>query len=598
MTSTEKAFKDAIDIAITEESKAQKKFNQLAIARLLLFAIALVLGWMGLQNTSPYYFLGAFVFLALFLILMRKQQESKKQRDFQKNIQLVNIDELVRQSMKFSSDDNGIQYSDRLHPYLSDLDIVGKHSVFNLLNRTHTSIGSKRLSQWLSSPAEIGVILERQEASEEFSREMQWRQTWQATALLYKNSPQQIDSLREWATTPLAPSLSSILKFRWWSLLSFALILGWLTGYIPFWIIIINTVAQSVFLKRFNQAVQEITDQTYKLGNTISTYSALFKTTENAPFKSKWWKQLPDISNKSISPALNQLASQFSLLDFRMNPYFLILIGIPSLWDLHCLAKLEKWKKNYGSKLEIWLNTLAEIEAMNSIAGYRFAHPHYSVPQPVWNENIYIETAECGHPLIAADRRISNDFSMKGDGQTCLITGSNMSGKSTFLRTIGVNLVLAQTGAVVCAKNFKFSPALVFTSMRTQDSLEENTSSFYAELKRLKQLIELSGQAKEIPIFYLLDEILKGTNSADRHLGAQALIEQLHPLAAGGMVSTHDLELGEWGKKIPYVTNCHFNSDVENGKLIFDYRLKQGICQSFNASELMRMMGIEVPESD
>ncbi len=595
MNLPESAFKEAVSNAAREETLAGQKFNRLALARLILFVAALVLGWLGIQYVSSY-FIGALLAFVVFLMLMRRQQQHKRQRDFHKNIQLVNQDELNRLQMKFTGENTGQQYSDNNHPYLSDLDIMGKHSVFNLLNRTQTATGSHRLAQWLSKPADIGVILERQAASEEFSREMAWRQSWQATAMLYKDATQQIDALKEWAAKPLDPSLSAILKYRWWSVAALLLIAGWIAGFVPFWIVLLNIAAQSIFLKRFNQTVQEITDQTYKLGNTIQAYSALFGCAENAPFESKWWKQLPDISDKRISHALGSLASQFSLLDFRMNPYFLICIGLPTLWDLHCLARLEKWKQTHGSGLDNWLNTLSEIEAMNSLAGFRFANPEYTLPEPVWNEGIQIEALSCGHPLIPAHQRVVNHFSMQGMGQTCLITGSNMSGKSTFLRTIGVNLVLAQTGAMVCAQRFIFSPALVFTSMRTQDSLEENTSSFYAELKRLKQLIELAGQAKGIPVFYLLDEILKGTNSADRHLGAQALIRQLHPLEASGMVSTHDIELGEWGTSIPYVTNYHFSSDVAEGRLLFDYTIKPGICQSFNASELMRMMGIKMDD--
>jgi len=593
MISIENAFNDATNKARITEAAAQKRFNSLAFARLILFATILILCWLGIQ--TPYYFVGAALLLAIFLILMRSQQESKKLRDFQKNIQKVNADELNRLLLKFRNNENGRQYNDAAHPYLSDLDIMGKHSVFNLLNRTHTAIGSDRLARWLSAPAEIGTILERQVAAKEFSNELVWRQSWQATAMLHKEAHQEVGALKEWVSQPLDPALTSILKFRWWGILAILLIIGAIAGYIPFWIVVINTALQSLFLKRFHATVQNITDQTYTLGNTIQAYSALFQCTETATFRSKWWQQLPDISNKRISPALKDLSKLFSLLDFRMNPYFLILIGIPTLWDLHCLARLEKWKSTFGPRLDSWLDTLAEIEAMNSLAGYQFAHPQYVTPEPVWDSRIKIETEACGHPLIASQQRVVNDFAMEGTGQTCLITGSNMSGKSTFLRTIGINWILAQTGAVVCAQKFIFTPAFIFTSMRTQDSLEENTSSFYAELKRLKLLIELADKARDLPVFYLLDEILKGTNSSDRHLGAQALIKQLQPMAASGMVSTHDLELGEWGENIPYVKNYHFSSDVSEGKLFFDYTLKQGICKSFNASELMRMMGIQVP---
>jgi DNA mismatch repair ATPase MutS len=219
---------------------------------------------------------------------------------------------------------------------------------------------------------------------------------------------------------------------------------------------------------------------------------------------------------------------------------------------MHCLASLEDWKAAHHQHLTDWLNVLADTEAMNSLAGHAFANPEYVVPAVSDASEVTIAATSLGHPLIPAAKRISNDFAMQGTGKTILVTGSNMSGKSTFLRTIGLNLVLAQMGAVVSAGAFACSPVRVFSSMRTQDSLEESTSSFYAELKRLRKLLELADEQAHAPVFYLLDEILKGTNSADRHRGAEALIRQLHAKTASGMVSTHDLELGEWGATETY----------------------------------------------
>jgi DNA mismatch repair ATPase MutS len=317
------------------------------------------------------------------------------------------------------------------------------------------------------------------------------------------------------------------------------------------------------------------------------------KKAESAPYQSAWWRSRKERIAGS-SAALATAGNLFEKLDYRNNPYFAIFVGIPTLWDMHILNGLENWKAAHHAHLTEWLDLLADTEAMNSLAGHAFANPDYTVPQVKDSPEVTIVANGLGHPLIPAAKRISNNFAMQGTGKTILVTGSNMSGKSTFLRTIGLNLVLAQVGAVVSAGAFACSPVRVFSSMRTQDSLEESTSSFYAELKRLRKLLLLADEQHQAPVFYLLDEILKGTNSADRHRGAEALIRQLHAKKASGMVSTHDLELGEWGATETYIHNFHFRSDVENGQLHFDYRLHEGICRSFNASELMRMMGIAI----
>ena len=229
---------------------------------------------------------------------------------------------------------------------------------------------------------------------------------------------------------------------------------------------------------------------------------------------------------------------------------------------------------------------------------------HLTLPPTLLSDQFVLEITSAAHPLAAQTNSVANSLIVRGSGKTVLITGSNMSGKSTFLRTVGTNVVLALAGAVVRAERFWCSPVQVFTSMRTQDSLEESTSSFYAELKRLQTLIGLTagheaqmtspGDEAPLPVLYFLDEILKGTNSADRHRGAEALIRQLHQTTASGFVSTHDLELGQLTDADGFVRNYHFQSELTNGELVFDYKLRDGICQSFNASQLMRAIGIEM----
>mgnify|MGYP000966064084 CR=1 FL=1 len=433
----------------------------------------------------------------------------------------------------------------------------------------------------------------RQEASVEFKNHPQQRQTWEATALLHEHAAQQVGAFRVWASETLDEDLTKSLKWRFWPLVTLAIFVLYVASILPGWVVLLSLTWHAVLLKRFQPTIESVAGRTTALGFTLTAYSELLELAEKAPYASRWWIQRKSMIDGSAR-ALKEVGALFEKLDYRNNVFFSLFVGIPSLWDLHCIAALEKWKKTHHVRLTEWLDVLADTEAMNSISGHAFSYPQYCIPQVTWDNGVNIQAKNMGHPLIQPEKRISNDFAMNGMGQTILVTGSNMSGKSTFLRTIGLNIVLAQMGTVVSANQFSCSPVRVFSSMRTQDSLEENTSSFYAELKRLRQLLEMAEEPHQAPVFYLLDEILKGTNSADRHRGAEALIKQLHPKNSAGFVSTHDLELGEWGATENYVHNFHFRSDMENGKLHFDYKLHAGICRSFNASELMRMMGIDM----
>ncbi|WP_052353510.1 MutS-related protein [Dyadobacter tibetensis] len=586
-------FQTRLNQALSEEKIAQKRFNLLATLRLTAFLGAVLSGWAWHKtDDSLYGGLGLILFIA-FLMLMRRQQEAKRKRDYQRNLQFINLDELGRQQFQFNRQENGEEFKNNDHPYAADLDIFGAYSLYSLLNRTHTRAGGSRLGDWLKQPAALEDILMRQEAIAELSQRPEWRQNWEATAMLHQNAGQQIGALRSWVKEVMDPNLKSALKWRFFPLLTMGIAIALLAGWAPLWLLLLSLAWQMVILKRYQPYLNNLLAQTTDLGKTMLAYAELLEIAEKSSYSSRWWMERKRKIDNS-SRLLRQVGSVFDKLDFRNNPYFSIFIGIPTMWDLHCLASLEKWKSQQHAGLNQWLGVLADLEAINSLAGFAFANPTYRFPQVAWGGSLQIEAKSLGHPLIAPTSKVTNDFKMEGTGTTMLITGSNMSGKSTFLRTLGLNLVLAQTGSVVCADQFTCTPTRVFTSMRTQDSLEESTSSFYAELKRLRLLLEFADQADTVPVFYLLDEILKGTNSADRHKGAEALIKQLHHKNSAGLVSTHDLELGEWGAGQDYVENYHFRSDVAEGRLDFDYKLHPGICQSFNASELMRMMGIKI----
>lgn len=586
-------FQTQKEKATIAEQQEHERFKRIALLRLATFAGMALLAVVWNKTGIAYWGIGILVLLVIFLILMRKQQEARANRNFQRNLIAINEDELARLDLRFKRPETGSEFREKNHNYSDDLDIFGEFSLFKLLNRSRTAEGSRRLANWLKNPANATEVGLRQAAATDFGQHPELIQSWEATALLHEHAAKHVGEFQAWAVETFPALLQKALPWRWYPLVTFVIVILYFAGVLPGIAVLVSLAIHLFILGRYTDFVKALADRTTSMGQTLTAYSELLLKAENAPYQSAWWQ-----SRKSqiagSSAALARVGNLFEKLDYRNNPYFAIFIGIPTLWDMHCLASLEDWKAAHHQHLTDWLDVLADTEAMNSLAGHAFANPEYIVPEVNDAAEVVIAAASLGHPLIPAAKRVSNDFAMQGTGKTILVTGSNMSGKSTFLRTIGLNLVLAQMGAVVSAGAFACSPVRVFSSMRTQDSLEESTSSFYAELKRLRRLLELSDENAEAPVFYLLDEILKGTNSADRHRGAEALIRQLHSKKASGMVSTHDLELGEWGATETYIHNFHFRSDVENGQLHFDYRLHEGICRSFNASELMRMMGIAI----
>lgn len=586
-------FQSQKEKAVTEEQRAHERFKNIAMMRLAAFAGMVILAVVWNKTGVALWGIGILILLIVFLILMRKQQEARTNRNFQRNLIAINEDEMARLDLRFKRPETGAEFREKDHHYADDLDIFGEYSLFKLLNRTRTAEGSRRLANWLKNPANATEVGLRQTAATDFSRHPELLQSWEATALLHEHAARHVGEFQAWVAETFPAPLRAALPWRWFPLVTLVIAALYFAGLVPGIAVLVSLAIHLFILGRYTDFVKTLADRTTSMGQTLTAYSELLKKAEDAPYQSAWWQnRKTQISGSSA--ALAKVGNLFEKLDYRNNPYFAIFVGIPTLWDMHCLARLEEWKAAHHQHLADWLDALADTEAMNSLAGHAFANPEYVVPAVNDAAEVTIAATTLGHPLIPAAKRISNDFAMQGTGKTILVTGSNMSGKSTFLRTIGLNLVLAQMGAVVSAGAFACSPMRVFSSMRTQDSLEESTSSFYAELKRLRKLLELADEQADMPVFYLLDEILKGTNSADRHRGAEALIRQLHSKKASGMVSTHDLELGEWGATENYIHNFHFRSDVENGQLHFDYRLHEGICRSFNASELMRMMGIAI----
>ncbi len=594
----------------------QKQYNQWAFFRGILFLIVLLISYMVYHFLSGDYVIPVVIIsIAIFLSSVKKHLKIKYLRDKNRALVALNEDEIKRLDNVFTSTETGEQFAEPNHFYTSDLDIFGKQSLFKLLNRTHTYTGANTLANWLKYPAHKSEIENRQQTIEELSAKIDFRQELEASAFLIEEVAEPTHKLISWSQSTENEEIKKpIFQYgKYLPYLTIPLILAWVFNMIPIGYPLVLLVIHGLISKRIHAIVSEALDQTLRLTGTLKAYANLSEQLVNQGFKHHKLVNLQTQISES-SPAIRALEDILNKLGNRANPIFMFMVGIPTLWDIQYFIKLENWKRQYQGNLPKWLDTIAEFETLNSFAGLHFANPDFVKPT-ITECSITLKVKGLGHPMIRKAKRVNNDIELEGEGQTIIITGSNMSGKSTFQRTVAVNIILALAGSVVCAEAFACSCMRVFTSMRTQDSLEEDTSSFYAELKRLKTLLSAVGnqqsaetpfasvasvhwdaQSRPLPIFYFLDEILKGTNSKDRHEGAKALMLQLHKTTASGFISTHDVELGDEFENQGFVKNYSFSSEVVNDDLVFDYKLRAGVCHSFNASMLMRGIGIEMVE--
>jgi hypothetical protein len=570
----------------------------------------------GLSAFGVYYLFslgqlqGAFALLfgayLVFLLLVRWHSSVGYLREHHRLLGQLNRDETARLQGKLASFDPGLRYLSATHPYAADLDVFGSHSLFQLLNRATSRLGHDWLADWLLAPAPAATVRERQAAVLELAPDVTWQQEWQVRA---RHFPRQDADPRQF--TAWLRQADFFADKGWLKVLLFVLpplavtsVLLWLTGSGAALLLLALIVLGSLNA-RFQKARSEYFQHSMAMRDALRAYHdqlALFEARSwQAPLLVRLHRGLHAAGDGApASQLIGQLSRIVGLFSMRESPAIAVLANNLLLWDFFCMWRLEGWKRRLGGRLDAMLEAGAELEALVSLAGFQFANPSYAVPE-ISPAVLEFTAQGLGHPLIFATERISNDFSTSGAGHTAVVTGSNMSGKSTFLRSVGLNMVLAMAGGAVCARGMRVSPAQVYTAMRTQDNLAESTSSFYAELKRLRLLLELSqpDQTAEnrFPVFYLLDEILKGTNSRDRHRGARALVHQLHQRLASGLISTHDLELAALADELPgYVTNFSFNSTIEGDEIRFDYRLTPGVCRSFNASKLMQLMGIDLGE--
>lgn len=574
-------------------AELKQKYNRFSIIRLVVFFIGAGIftflwsyGWIA--------GLFALLFIGGFAQFVYWHQAIQRDQRHHENLASVNENEIKYWNHQYNEFDSGEQFIDPHHPYSVDLDIFGDYSFFQYCNRSSTSIGKICLANWLNEPAEIDEITLRQEAIQELKDELDWRQNLQAYGMSAEDSIDHLEALKRWLKKPSFVSNSTLLKLAMWiaPVLGIVGVLLWVF-YIPWQLAILFFVPAAIILKLTLDKVNDTHVQTAKAEKILAHYARLIQHIEGKDFSSKKLKDLQAVffvEDKKASTSVKKLSYIIQQLNVRYNA-FAIILNIFTLWDLHWVLRLEKWKATQKDHLPKWFDALQEFEAVLSFSTLFYNNSGWVFPKITSKKELVAD--QMGHPLIDSKSRICNDLEMPTDAHIKLITGSNMAGKSTYLRTAGLNIVLAMSGSVVCAKSFTLPSLQVYSSMRTVDALHESTSSFYAELKRLKIIIEaVEAQSN---IFFLLDEILKGTNSNDRHTGSKALIQQFIDSKGSGFIATHDLELGNMeASSDGAIENLCMEVEVQDGKLIFDYKIKKGVSQSFNATQLMKQMGIKI----
>jgi len=591
---------------------AESRIQRLSAARLAvaLSAIALVVGvvW-GHLPQAALWGVGALGtgFIALVIIHSRAF-EAKGRAEAALRFHQRGLSRLDGTWRAFPG--NGSAYASLEHPYTDDLDIFGPSSLFQLLDATETPFGRNALADALVSGsvrdpgpkavAWAAALRSDQEAVRELAPKLAWREGLSVEgAVLRADAPDPTPFLT-WAAGESPPSVPPFVLALAYALPLLALAVGLGASSLGLprstWLLVV--VVELALGIRYRESTTATLETVSNAEGGFARYGGVFAAALREPLASdRLARPLGRLrssgSQGGVVREMAELERIVGFVDARRNEVFRLFIGPVLMWDLHCAVRLERWRQRSGKHVSGWFSALGELEAFASLAGFAFDRPDHAWPEP--KPHAELHARGLGHPLIDAARRVGNDVDLPREGTALVVTGSNMSGKSTLLRALGVNLVLAHAGAPVAATEFSFGSVVLATSMRIRDSLDEGVSHFYAELQKLKRVVDLAG--KGAPVLFLLDEILHGTNSRERVIGARAVIRGLLSRGALGAVSTHDLGIADLSGALPEtVKNVHFEEQVhDDGTMTFDYRLREGTVHSSNALRLMRAIGLDVP---
>ncbi|MBP7507906.1 MAG: hypothetical protein KA807_08800 [Prolixibacteraceae bacterium] len=577
-----------------ELNKIKRKLNLISILRLLSFVFFIFLPIKTYQADVFFALISAILFLVIFLYLVRLHGRVKTKKLYTQNLLEIYKNELLSLDHVFSQFEGGEEFIDPSHINSYDLDLFGKGSLFQFLNRTFIKSGKNKLAGSLLNPLEDPLkIRQRQETVKELAARTDWRHSFSAKGKIYIEDENFKSIIDVWEEEKYILKSGKIIKplLIILPLLSVLTLLIWIFGGISVFFLF-SCIIQLAFWLYERKKTSLIYTKFGKRQQILSLYAYMIEMIESSDWKStesiEMVKRLK--VNKATSKEIFRLKKITSLYDNRNNFLVGFLLNMIFMWDLMFSYFLLRWNEKNKGNYKIWDNTIAFYDAMNSFANFNFNHPEYIYP--VLSDNKFeINTQSLGHPLINSQKRIGNDFIINDKNFITIITGANMAGKSTFLRTVGVNLILAMNGAPVCASSFKFSPVELFSNMRTTDSLFSDESYFFAELKRLKAILDEINKGRNILI--ILDEILKGTNSEDKLKGSQKLIKKLIELKTPTIIATHDIKLTELENQYSgIIRNLCFEIEIKDEEMHFDYTIREGVTKTMNATFLMKKMGI------
>ena len=596
----ETVYKQRIEEFDAKLKKLKRQDTILGVVKLLVIVCGL-LGLFRVFSDNATFSLGLFAFcLVLFTTAVFMHETVIGKIKYLKTLKTINENEIKILYHEFPRhSDTGEEFSDNNHNYTSDLDIFGEKSIFHYVNRAVTAMGRQCLAGWLKTQAGIEEIKKRQEAAKELSQKVDFRQAIAAHGLSMDDSSKKLESLYKLLDEPFFILGKKFFVFfiYFWPVVTFgAFVLSFFS--IPLAVPLGLVLSQMLINKKYDKNISGIYRSTTRSHKILKAYSRIIEEIEKEQYTGEKLDRLKEklsVADKRASVCIRRLSTLLEWFDVRGSVVHFV-ANFTVLWDLHCVYRLEKWRKGAASHVPRWFEVIGEIEALSGFSALYFNNPQWTMPEIFSNGGFQMEAVDLGHPLIPRNQRICNHIEVnaggkeRGTGNTVIVTGPNMAGKSTFLRSVGVNIALAFAGAPVCASRFRISPIKLFSSMQTSDSLDKHLSLFYAELQRLKKILD--GISGKLPVFFLIDEMLKGTNALDRQKGAIAMVKQLTGSGANGIVATHDLELTKL--EGPHISNYHFDGYIEGDKLLFDYLLKKGTCKSFNALVLMKNMGIDL----
>lgn len=581
-------------ISFSEEKIADisRKISFISFLRLSVVLLLFLFIWWQWEAIE-YIIIYTIISIIVFLVFIKLHDKLYRTRLYEEAKIKVAKDNLEKIRLDLSNASTGSKYINSRHPFSYDLDIFGEKSIFALLDTTSTYGGTDTLAQWLEFPSGHDII-ERQKIIKELSVQHEFRLNLRAKGMMASDEIKSakktfFSKLPDFSITPLykvftyiAPSAIAVLTF--------ISIIGMINPIIILYVFMGNAAIAGLKAKHVSKLHNSLTD----FVSSLTAYSPLFEEIENTKFRSyplkALQKQLTDGDTKA-SVATKKLNKILRDLDQRYNGVSYIILNGLMLWDYRQLDRVDKWIKRFSSKLIIWHETLSQFDAYCALGTFAYNNPSYVYPVLDTCKKTIMEASLMGHPLIPESDCICNDMRNLENGQFLVITGANMAGKSTYLRTVGINYVLALIGAPVFASAMTFSPVSLYTGLRTTDSLQDNESYFFAELKRLQNIIERSQKGEKM--FVILDEILKGTNSVDKQKGSLALITKLVKMEVTGIIATHDLMLGTLSDDFPEnIFNYCFEAAIDGEKLNFSYRIQKGIAKNMNAYFLMQRMGI------